>query len=64
MHSGLIAIKDRTFVEFKDILSYDMSTDLSISWDFTEEFLATRVGYLMHKAIKYFYPPSRNIFAP
>lgn len=62
MQSGLIAIRERTFVEFKEILSSDISTDLSISWDFTEEKRETSVGYLMQRAIRSFSPPSRNIF--
>lgn len=61
MQSGLIAIKERTLVEFKDILSSDISTERSISCDFTEEKRATRVGYLMQSAMRSFSPPSLNI---
>jgi hypothetical protein len=61
MHKGRIAINDLTLVEFKEILSSDISTDRSISCDFTDENLETNVGYLMQSAIKSFSPPYLNI---
>ena len=51
---GRIAMYDLTLVEFKDILSSDISTDLSISWDFIEEKREVRVGYLIQRVIRSF----------
>lgn len=44
MQRGRMAIKERTFVEFRDILSYDISTERYMSCDFTDENLETKVG--------------------
>ncbi len=54
MQRGRIAMYDLTLVEFKDILSSDMSTDLSISCDFIEEKREVRVGYLIQRVIRSF----------